>query len=440
MTKNALNEFNNNITEKRILFLNKCNVLNHETEEIFDNINKIASNISGSKIAIISFLGDNEEIFKSGIGTTIKSIPKQNSLSFYDIKNNEVTIISQLSKDNNLKQYIEPHFSKMEFYIAIPIKNNDGLKVGNIIILDDKTKKISKKQIESLKLLSLQITELLNFRIKTTSDQSSESLYLFDLSKIKNKGYLAAFIDNDFNCLNFNNEFMTFISKLNNVDFNTNKNLKHILKGNIYSKWMTYFKKAISGKEFNVVEVLKTTNQTEYYDISFSPVKKNIKIIGFTILGKEINNLKDIENSLLKVRNEKELSDTILISLVQNTEKIAIAIFDKDTKFLLFNDTYKNGYFKKFGFYPEIGSKLEDFNNKANEYIFWRSCYDRVLGGEKFDLIHEYEDNGKICYAELLFFPINNSLNEIIGFYLFLFDINLTHNRGEINHKNYLIY
>lgn len=417
---------------KRILYLNECNVLNNNYEKIFDNLTKIISNIINAKIVYIGFLDKDNELIKSGIGIKDSTINKNLSLSFKYIDEENIKIIEINSDDNFFSQHL-----KMKICVCVPIFTYDNIKLGNIVILNDKKLKITDSHIDSLNNMSKQISEILELRKNINSSNQNKQ---FNLKNFENTDYLVAVVDKDFNCLNANNEFIKFFSILNSKSFEIKNNIREFLRSDIYHKWLSYFKKALSGEKFSVITSIENENYINYYDISFSPIIEKSLVSGVSIIGHQINKLKNLEDQMKKLKSENELNKSFLTSVVENTDFLGIAVFDTDSRFLMFNEEYKQGYYRKFGFYPKLGLTLEDFNNEGNEYKFWRDCYDRALNGEKFNISHQYKNNDNIYYIEIYFYPIFNNLKEIYGFYLIAIDSNRNNLNIRMNNKNYLIY
>ncbi len=95
-----------------------------------------------------------------------------------------------------------------------------------------------------------------------------------------------------------------------------------------------------------------------------------------------------------KMEAEVQQSQAQLSALIENTTD-GIWSIDRDYRFTAFNSVMKQWFHDRFGQPLQIGAELEQRAPDAEERNRWRSLYDRVLGGERVVLEHEYSRAGE---------------------------------------------
>lgn len=152
--------------EKRIKAIRDLEILDSIEEKEFDDIVELASILCGTKIALISFVDSNRQWFKSSKGLTIKETAREFSFCAHAIENkNSPFIIENAKKDKRFsKNPLVTGSPNIHFYAGIPLVDNDDNALGTLCVIDDKSKKISKSQIDGLQILSRNVLRSLELR------------------------------------------------------------------------------------------------------------------------------------------------------------------------------------------------------------------------------------------------------------------------------------
>lgn len=118
---------------------------------------------------------------------------------------------------------------------------------------------------------------------------------------------------------------------------------------------------------------------------------------------------------------ERELQLTALIESTSDT----IYSVDADYQLLIFNSAYKRSAKLAFGIDIEVGMNVLDFlpPSSIKEIAVWKESFDRVLAGERYTAIYEYEFNGAQMFTEIMFNPILNDAGTVSGVVAFNRDI-----------------
>lgn len=152
--------------EKRIKAIHDLGILDTIEEKEFDDIVELASILCGTKIALISFVDSDRQWFKSSKGLTIKETAREFSFCAHAIENkNSPFIIEDAKKDKRFsKNPLVTGSPNIHFYAGIPLVDKDDNALGTLCVIDDKSKKISKSQIDGLQILSRNVLRILELR------------------------------------------------------------------------------------------------------------------------------------------------------------------------------------------------------------------------------------------------------------------------------------
>lgn len=153
---------------ERLKELASYSILDTLTEDDYDNLTKIASEICKTPISLISFLDEKRIWFKSHHGLDVNETQKEYAFCAHAIhKPNEIFIVEDSRKDERF--YDNPLVigdPKVVFYAGIPLVSDNGLPLGTLCVIDHEPKVLNEKQLQSLTALSTQVMVLLRLRKK----------------------------------------------------------------------------------------------------------------------------------------------------------------------------------------------------------------------------------------------------------------------------------
>ena len=180
--------------KERIKSLDSYSIVDTLPEDDYNQLTELAAEICGTPISLISFVDEKRQWFKSHYGTAAVETPRELAFCAHAILNpKEVFIIEDARNDERF--YDNPlvvEDPNVVFYAGIPLVENSGLPLGTLCVIDDKPNKLTKSQINSLRMLSNQVMKLLELR--KNKKQLEKALEKFEKKnqELERFAYIAA--------------------------------------------------------------------------------------------------------------------------------------------------------------------------------------------------------------------------------------------------------
>lgn len=151
---------------ERIRELMSFKILDTPPELAFDAIAKLASQICGMPISMISLVDKSRYWFKSVQGLDFNESPRDDSFCSMAIKDpNSVYVIEDTHKDPlAAKSPKSMGESGIRFYAGAPLVTSEGFAIGALCVMDTKPRKLNRDELDGLQLLALQVIEILELR------------------------------------------------------------------------------------------------------------------------------------------------------------------------------------------------------------------------------------------------------------------------------------
>lgn len=178
-----------NNEDLRLEKLKEYQILDTHSEDTFDKITLMASQVFNCPNAFIIFVDEKKAFIKSNLSQyEINETPRDGSLSSIAILNDDVTIFNDTHAHPEL---FDSQFVKIKdgirFFAAAPLKSPEGFNVGVISVADTIPREVTELQIDMLKTLSKIIIDKLENRLRyRKSIESQINLMNIALHEIKN--------------------------------------------------------------------------------------------------------------------------------------------------------------------------------------------------------------------------------------------------------------
>lgn len=173
----------------RLEKLKEYQILDTHSEDTFDKIALMASQIFNTPCAFITFIDENRAFLKSNLSALpINEVEREGTLSLLTITNDEVTVINDTHTLPELKesQFIRGE-NGIRFFAGVPLKSPEGYNVGVLSVADFVPREVTNLQLDMLKTLSKIIIDKLENRLRyRKSIESQINLMNIALHEIKN--------------------------------------------------------------------------------------------------------------------------------------------------------------------------------------------------------------------------------------------------------------
>lgn len=148
--------------------VNNYHLLDTLAEKEYDDLTELAAQITDSPVSLITLVDRGRNWFKSALGTKKKEDPRDRSFCGHAINSPKKPFIIENTLDDErfFDNPLVTGESKIRFYAGIPIVNFEGFALGTLCIMDQKTKKLSVSQIETLQKLANQAFYLMEHHRK----------------------------------------------------------------------------------------------------------------------------------------------------------------------------------------------------------------------------------------------------------------------------------
>jgi len=257
-------------------------ILNTDKELIYDNLTRLAANISETKYAFVNFVMSDIIVNKSSYGIELGNTPKNGSFSEQVIEKDAFTEIENILKHPSLNTHPfvinEPH---VRFYAGIPIKLFDKIFIGTLCVFDTEERKLNQKQIESLTLIAKQIASLIEMSLQKDTLKS-----LFDSFLNCSLDAMCILGKDNYNFLSFNRLFADMFLRIRGTEVREGDVMGDYLKGRNFSNFEIGYAKAMKGEIAYSERLVTFDTFSEWYLTEYNPIRNStgqIIAVGFTV-------------------------------------------------------------------------------------------------------------------------------------------------------------
>ncbi len=158
--------------ESRLETLRSLNILDTPPEERFDRLTRIAKRMFGVPIALVSFVDENRQWFKSCIGLGLNETSRDISFCGHAILGNKIFTIPDTRADERFADnplVVGDPF--IRFYAGCPLRALNGLKLGTLCIIDQQPRILDSEDLDALNdLASMAERELAAVQMATLDE------------------------------------------------------------------------------------------------------------------------------------------------------------------------------------------------------------------------------------------------------------------------------
>lgn len=160
--------------KQRLQTLRDLNLLDTPAEERFDRVTRLAKQVFGTPIALVSLVDADRQWFKSRQGLDAEQTPRNVSFCGHAILGDKIMVVNDASADerfcDNPLVCGDPN---IRFYAGYPIGAPDGSRIGTLCIIDRQPREITREQLNLLRELGRMVEEELIVADKSTTDPTT---------------------------------------------------------------------------------------------------------------------------------------------------------------------------------------------------------------------------------------------------------------------------
>lgn len=150
---------------ERLIDLRSFQVLDTPPEDNFDYLTRLASEICGTPIALVSLVDAERQWFKSKVGVSIEETPREHAFCAHAIMGRNLFVVRDATRHKHFASNpLVVSSPKIRFYAGVPLVSPDNHALGTLCVIDHVPRVLSRQQRQILQLLSHQVMTQLVMR------------------------------------------------------------------------------------------------------------------------------------------------------------------------------------------------------------------------------------------------------------------------------------
>ncbi len=147
----------------RLNALSEYHILDSAADQGFDDLTKLAAQICGAPIALVSIVDRDRQWFKARFGMQLQETPRDQSFCAHALHEPfNLMVVPDAARD--LRFSDNPLVTAEEgirFYAGAPLLTPKGAALGSLCVLDRKPRELTDLQLSALRILGRQVSYLL---------------------------------------------------------------------------------------------------------------------------------------------------------------------------------------------------------------------------------------------------------------------------------------
>lgn len=285
---------------ERLQALRSFEILDTQAEEAFDRFTRIAANILGVPIALVSLIDEARQWFKSRHGLDARETPRDWAFCAYAIQGDEVLVVEDATKDPRFADNpLVTGAPDIRFYAGAPLRTRDNFAIGTLCVIDRSPRKgLTPVQIEVLSDLADAVVNQLYLH-KTTSDLQKAELAQAQLGAIIEycgDAVIGKTIDGTITSWNYGAQGLFGYAS----DEMVGKPSTLLVPPPLLDQWAELVDRIAHGETIEQLETVRIGKDGRSIDVSvsLSPIRDRTgALTGFSTIARDISQRRQIEKA-----------------------------------------------------------------------------------------------------------------------------------------------
>jgi signal transduction histidine kinase len=150
----------------RLAALDRYDILDSPPEDAFEAIVRLAAQVCGTPVALITLVDEARQWFKARVGWDVNELPREIAFCHHAIQGTEVCLVPDALTDERFRGnplvLRDPY---IRFYAGMPVVTSDGFALGTLCVIDYQPRDaLSSQQLTCLELLAQETMTQLELR------------------------------------------------------------------------------------------------------------------------------------------------------------------------------------------------------------------------------------------------------------------------------------
>jgi PAS domain S-box-containing protein len=150
---------------ERLEALWRFDILDTAPEQAFDDLTRLAAQICGTPIALVTLADESRHWAKSATGTVPREMPRDIAFSEYAIHESGPLVVPDARADARFAAHplvvSEPY---VRYYAGVPVRTPEGLALGTLCVMDTVPRVLTQAQTDALLTLGRQVVAQMQLR------------------------------------------------------------------------------------------------------------------------------------------------------------------------------------------------------------------------------------------------------------------------------------